>query len=80
MSRGDDGAPDRPDVQRLGLGSGIHSCFGAPLARREAQLALSEPARRPENPRPLDDPPPYRQNAVLRGPRHLRIACDGIRP
>ncbi|MFE5545838.1 cytochrome P450 [Streptomyces sp. NPDC056534] len=72
--------PDRPDIQHLGLGSGIHSCFGAPLARLEAQLALAELARRLENPRLLDDPPPYRQNAVLRGPRHLRIACDGIRP
>ncbi|MEU2243786.1 cytochrome P450 [Streptomyces sp. NPDC018338] len=71
--------PDRPDIQHLGLGSGIHSCFGAPLARLEAQLALSELARRLENPRLLDDPPQYRQNAVLRGPRHLRIACDGIR-
>ncbi|MGW0700120.1 cytochrome P450 [Streptomyces sp. NPDC002867] len=72
--------PDRQDIQHLGLGSGIHSCFGAPLARLEAQLALSELARRLENPRLLEDPPPYRQNAVLRGPRHLPIACDGIRP
>lgn len=72
--------PDRRDVQHLGLGSGIHSCFGAPLARLEAQLALSELARRLENPRLLEDPPPYRQNAVLRGPRHLSLACDGIRP
>ncbi|MGW6983070.1 cytochrome P450 [Streptomyces sp. NPDC054932] len=71
--------PDRKDIQHLGLGSGIHSCFGAPLARLEAQLALSELARRLENPRLLEDPPPYRQNAVLRGPRHLPIACDGIR-
>ncbi|WP_460072426.1 cytochrome P450 [Streptomyces sp. YKOK-I1] len=71
--------PDRRDIQHLGLGSGIHSCFGAPLARLEAQFALSELARRLENPRLLEDPPPYRQNAVLRGPRHLRIACDGIR-
>ncbi|MFF8265826.1 cytochrome P450 [Streptomyces sp. NPDC016562] len=71
--------PDRADIQHLGLGSGIHSCFGAPLARLEAQLALSELARRLENPRLLEDPPPYRQNAVLRGPRHLPIACDGIR-
>ncbi|MCX5194073.1 cytochrome P450 [Streptomyces sp. NBC_00249] len=71
--------PDRPDIQHLGLGSGIHSCFGAPLARLEAQLALSELARRLENPRLLEDPPPYRQNAVLRGPRHLPIAVDGIR-
>ncbi|MGW5468960.1 cytochrome P450 [Streptomyces chartreusis] len=72
--------PDRPDIQHLGLGSGIHSCFGAPLARLETQLALSELARRLENPRLLQDPPPYRQNAVLRGPRQLQIACDGIRP
>ncbi|MEU4729283.1 MULTISPECIES: cytochrome P450 [unclassified Streptomyces] len=71
--------PDRGDIQHLGLGSGIHSCFGAPLARLEAQLALSELARRLENPRLLEDPPLYRQNAVLRGPRHLPIACDGIR-
>ncbi|MFD6873106.1 MULTISPECIES: cytochrome P450 [unclassified Streptomyces] len=70
--------PDRGDIQHLGLGSGIHSCFGAPLARLEAQLALSELARRLVNPRLLEDPPPYRQNAVLRGPRHLPIACDGI--
>ncbi|MER7822521.1 cytochrome P450 [Streptomyces sp. NPDC096097] len=72
--------PDRGDIQHLGLGSGIHSCFGAPLARMEAQLALSELARRLENPRLLQDPPPYRRNAVLRGPRHLPLACDGIRP
>ncbi|MFC5213171.1 cytochrome P450 [Streptomyces coerulescens] len=72
--------PDRPDIQHLGLGSGIHSCFGAPLARLEAQFALSELARRLENPRLLQDPPPYRQNAVLRGPRQLHIGCDGIRP
>ncbi|MFE0580332.1 cytochrome P450 [Streptomyces sp. NPDC058874] len=72
--------PDRKDNQHLGLGSGIHSCFGAPLARQEAQLALSALARRLDNPRLLEDPPPYRQNAVLRGPRHLPIACDGILP
>ncbi|THA82029.1 cytochrome P450 [Streptomyces sp. A0592] len=72
--------PDRKDIQHLGLGSGIHSCFGAPLARQEAQLALSELARRLQNPRLLEDPPPYRQNAVLRGPRHLQIACDGVLP
>ncbi|MET7984508.1 cytochrome P450 [Streptomyces sp. NPDC005281] len=72
--------PDRPDIQHLGLGSGIHSCFGAPLARLETQFALAELALRLENPRLLEDPPPYRQNAVLRGPRHLHLACDGIRP
>ncbi|WP_455360558.1 cytochrome P450 [Streptomyces sp. SYSU K21746] len=72
--------PDRKDIQHLGFGSGIHSCFGAPLARLEAQLALTELARRLDNPRLVEDPPPYRQNAVLRGPRHLTITCDGVRP
>ncbi|MFI6446028.1 cytochrome P450 [Kitasatospora sp. NPDC050543] len=72
--------PDRKDIQHLGLGSGIHSCFGAPLARLEAQIALVELARRLERPRLVEDPPPYRQNAVLRGPRQLAIAIDGVRP
>ncbi|MGW2489966.1 cytochrome P450 [Streptomyces sp. NPDC001606] len=72
--------PDREDIQHLGFGSGIHSCFGAPLARLETQIALSELARRLENPRLVEDPPPYRQNVVLRGPRHLTIAFDGLRP
>ncbi|MER6036984.1 MULTISPECIES: cytochrome P450 [unclassified Streptomyces] len=71
--------PDRGDIQHLGFGSGIHSCFGAPLARLEAQIALSELARRLDGPRLVEDPPPYRQNAVLRGPRHLRIAFDDRR-
>ncbi|GGW11560.1 cytochrome P450 [Streptomyces libani subsp. rufus] len=71
--------PDRGDIQHLGFGSGIHSCFGAPLARLETQLALSELARRLEGPRLVEDPPPYRQNAVLRGPRHLEVAFDGLR-
>ncbi|MFI7099496.1 cytochrome P450 [Streptomyces sp. NPDC050161] len=69
--------PERPDNQHLGFGSGIHNCFGAPLARLEAQIALTELVRRLDNPRLVDDPPPYRRNAVLRGPRHLPITFDG---
>ncbi|MFF4401126.1 cytochrome P450 [Streptomyces sp. NPDC001480] len=72
--------PDREDIQHLGFGSGIHSCFGAPLARVEAQIALSELARRLGDPRLLEDPPPYRPNAVLRGPRHLHVGFDELRP
>ncbi|MEW2131410.1 cytochrome P450 [Streptomyces sp. NPDC005435] len=72
--------PDRDDLQHLGFGSGIHSCFGAPLARLETQIALAELARRLEDPRLVEDPPPYRPNAVLRGPRHLPIAFEGVRP
>jgi cytochrome P450 len=66
--------------QHLGFGGGIHFCFGAPLARLEAQIALSELARRLVNPRLVVDPPPYRTNPVLRGPRHLQVAIDGVAP
>ncbi|GAB2698478.1 cytochrome P450 [Kitasatospora kifunensis] len=72
--------PDRPDNQHLGFSSGVHNCFGAPLARLEAQFALTELVRRLDNPRLVQDPPPYRQNAVLRGPRHLGITFDGLKP
>jgi cytochrome P450 len=71
--------PDRENIDHLGFGSGIHSCFGAPLARLETQIALIELFRRLENPRLVVDPPPYRRNPFLRGPRHLRIAFDGVR-
>jgi cytochrome P450 len=66
--------------QHLGFGGGVHYCFGAPLARLETQIALTELARRLVNPRLVVDPPPYRDNAVLRGPRHLQVAIDGIAP
>ena len=66
--------------QHLGLGGGIHYCFGAPLARLETQIALTELAHRLVNPRLVVDPPPYRAKAVLRGPLHLRVAIDGVIP
>ncbi|GHO78637.1 cytochrome P450 [Ktedonobacter sp. SOSP1-85] len=71
--------PDREDNQHLGFGSGIHYCFGAPLARLEVQIALNILFGRVINPRLVLDPPPYRQNAVLRGPRHLPIDIDGVK-
>ena len=72
--------PDREHNEHLGFGGGIHYCFGAPLARPETQIALTELARRLENPRLVDDPPPYRPNPVLRGPRHLLVEFDGVSP
>lgn len=65
--------PDRRDNQHLGFGSGIHLCFGGPLARRETQIALTELVRRLDRPRLVADPPPYRPSPVLRGPIHLHI-------
>jgi cytochrome P450 len=68
--------PDRSDNQHLGFGSGIHLCFGAPLARLETQVALTEFARRIPNPRLAEDPPPYRPSPILRGPLHLPVDVD----
>ena len=72
--------PDRADNQHLGFGGGIHICFGAPLARVEAQVALPALARRLVNPRLVADPPPYRPNPTLRGPSHLPVELDAIVP
>jgi cytochrome P450 len=71
--------PDRPDNEHLGFSGGIHYCVGAPLARIEGQVALTALARRLVNPRLVEDPPPYRPNAVLRGPLHLQVDVDGWR-
>ncbi|WP_343236254.1 cytochrome P450 [Streptomyces arenae] len=71
--------PDRPDNQHLGFGSGIHHCFGSPLARREAQIALTELVRRLDHPGLVADPPPYRRSPVLRGPLHLDVE-QGVEP
>ncbi|MFD4566249.1 cytochrome P450 [Streptomyces sp. NPDC058475] len=65
--------PTRPDNQHFGFGSGIHLCFGAPLARIEAEAALGALIPHLSTARLVQDPPPYRQNAMLRGPRHLPV-------
>ncbi|WP_066954361.1 cytochrome P450 [Streptomyces lushanensis] len=65
--------PTREDNQHFGFGSGVHNCFGAPLARVEAQIALSALVPHLAGLRPAEDPPPYRRSALLRGPRHLVI-------
>lgn len=71
--------PERKDNQHLGWGSGIHTCFGGPLARLEVNTAFDAFVRRVENPRLVVDPPPYRRNQIFRGPEHLLIDIDGIR-
>ena len=69
---------ERPDNQHVGFSQGIHYCFGAPLARLEVQIAVSEFVRRVENPRLVEDPPPYRRNQIFRGPLHLLVDIEGI--
>jgi cytochrome P450 len=65
--------PTREDNEHLGFGSGIHTCFGGPLARLEVNLALEVFLRRVKSPRLVVDPPPYRHNQIFRGPRHLWV-------
>jgi cytochrome P450 len=69
---------ERPEKESLGWGSGIHTCFGGPLARLEVNVALDAFLRRVKNPRLVVDPPPYRPNQIFRGPIHLLIDFDGI--
>jgi fatty acid omega-hydroxylase len=76
-------SPDKVDIERrdnqhLGFSSGIHLCFGGPLARLEAQIAVGEFVRRIQNPRLVVDPPPYRHNQVFRGPRHVLVDLAGV--
>ncbi|MFF7678441.1 cytochrome P450 [Actinacidiphila glaucinigra] len=65
--------PARKDNEHFGFGSGIHLCYGAPLARIEAQAALGALLPGLGTATLLQDPPPYRSNAMLRGPRHLLV-------
>jgi len=71
--------PERRDYQHLGFGSGIHLCFGVPLACMETEIAFTELVRRLKQPRLVVDPPPYRPSPVLRGPWQLLIEVEGVR-
>ena len=70
---------EREEKESLGWGAGIHVCFGGQLARLEVNTAVEVFLRRVENPRLVVDPPPYRRNALFRGPLHVLIDIDGIR-
>jgi cytochrome P450 len=74
--------PERFDVTRtpnnhLGFGFGIHHCLGAPLARMEAQVALTSlVSRAPQLALTVDDVA-YTNNVVLRGMESLPVAMRG---
>ena len=72
--------PQRTDNAHVGWGRGIHICFGGPLARLEVNTAIEAFLRRVDNPRLVQDPPPYRISQVFRGPRQLLIDFDRILP
>ncbi|OBA58823.1 cytochrome [Mycobacterium sp. 1100029.7] len=65
--------PDRGTLRHLGFGRGVHYCLGAPLARMEAGIALSEAAARFPGAR-LASAPQYKANVTLRGLSELTVA------
>ena len=74
--------PDRFDISRnpnnhLGFGFGIHHCLGAPLARMEAQVALTSLVDRAPNLALTVDEVAYKTNVVLRGMESLPVAMRG---
>ena len=64
---------DREGLRHLGFGRGAHYCLGAPLARLEAGVALSELTARFPKAR-LDSEPQYKPNVTLRGLSALTVA------
>lgn len=64
---------ERPDNEHPGFGQGVHYRMGAPLARLETQITLPELARRLQDPRLIEDPPPYRESPSPHSPRHLLV-------
>ncbi|MBV9355158.1 MAG: cytochrome P450 [Chloroflexi bacterium] len=67
----------RPDASRhLAFGAGIHHCLGAPLARLEAQVALTELVRHVPRLRLVDDRVDWRPTFSLRGLRALPVSTS----
>jgi cytochrome P450 len=73
--------PDRFDAARedndhYGFGYGIHHCLGAPLARLEAQIALSRLLERMPRLRVIDDTPRWRRTILMRNLERLHVAVE----
>ena len=62
---------ERGNNRHLGFGRGIHMCLGAPLARLEGEAALAGLTARFS--RIESDEVTWRQNLIIRGPRHLPV-------
>ncbi len=74
--------PDRFDITRtpnnhLGFGFGVHHCLGAPLARMEAQVALTSLVKRAPDLALTVDRVEYKTNVVLRGMESLPVSMRG---
>lgn len=71
--RPDEFDPTRTAIRHLAFGLGPHFCLGAPLARLEANVALSAVTKRFPNAR-LEIEPAYKPNVTLRGVADLVVA------
>jgi cytochrome P450 len=65
---------ERPDAGHVAFGHGPHFCLGNALARLEGDVALRALTALPRL-RLADGPPAYRDTAMLRGLRELRLRC-----
>jgi pimeloyl-[acyl-carrier protein] synthase len=70
----------RADNRHLAFGWAAHFCFGAPLARMEAQIAFNSLVRRLSRPCLVDETLEWRANAGLRGLTRLRVSFDPGHP
>ena len=66
----------RPNNRHVAFGWAAHFCFGAPLARIEAQVAFPTLLRRLGNLQLLPGPLVWRSNLGLRGLTALNVAFD----
>ncbi|MCH9735450.1 MAG: cytochrome P450, partial [Actinomycetia bacterium] len=65
--------PGRAAIRHLGFGKGPHFCIGAPLARLEANVALTAMAARFPHAE-LAGEPQYKPNVTLRGMSTLPVS------
>jgi pimeloyl-[acyl-carrier protein] synthase len=66
----------RSDNRHLAFGWGSHFCFGAPLARLEAQIAFQSLLRRLQRPFLIDRAVTWRPNSGIRGLTELRVGFE----
>ncbi len=77
FQRPDELIPDRRPNRHLAFAYGIHFCLGAPLARLEAQLAVETLLRRFPRIAPLEAPPRWKPQLILRGLETLPLRLEG---
>jgi hypothetical protein len=70
----------RTDNRHLAFGWAAHFCFGAPLARMEAQIAFNKLLSRLSRPSLRENQVRWRDNAGLRGLIALNIGFEPQRP